>query len=137
MDEIFSKFDESLEEYSSEKMLNYLQVLQSLINFCVLEETRNNYKSPFVNCDLENECDGLCTVFLDRLNEKLPEFLEFLKTSNCNKSTNTSWKENILIFGLEKLRLLELLSSLLKFKSDKLLATMLQNDVYSIFFVRN
>ena len=137
MDEILSKFDMTVEEYSSEKMLYYLQLLQSLINFCILEETRNNYKSPFVNCNLENDCQGLCTAFLDRLNEKLPEFLEFLKISSCNKSTNTSWKETIPIFGLEKLRLLELLSSLLKFKSDKLLMTMLQNDVFTNFFVRN
>ena len=135
IDSILEKFDKS-SEHSSNIISNNLQILQSLISFCILEEIRNNYKSPFVNCDIENECERLCSLFLQKFNEKIPDFLEFLQTPKENKNLNTSWKEKIKIFGLEKMRLIELLTSVLKFKSEKFLSTMLENDVYSKLFVK-
>jgi len=135
MDVLFTRLDNNSEE-SINFLLIDVQILQSLIQFCILEETRNNFKSPFVNCDLENECEKLCKVFLQKLGEKIPDFLDFLQNKQSNEHIiNTTWKEKVTIFGLEKLKILELLTAVLKFKDEKLLMKMLEIDVFQKFFV--
>jgi hypothetical protein len=75
-------------------------------------------------------------VFLQKLGEKIPDFLDFLQNKQSNEHIiNTTWKEKVTIFGLEKLKILELLTAVLKFKDEKLLMKMLEIDVFQKFFV--
>lgn len=136
IDSIFNRLNKNSEETSEFIMIN-VQILLSLIQFCILEETRNNYKSSFVNCDLENECERLCKVFSQKFQEKIPDLIDFLQNRlHSEPSINTSWKQKVTIFGLEKLKILELLTSVLKFRDECYLIKMTETDIFPKLFVR-
>ena len=135
IDSIFNRLNKNSEETSEFIMIN-VQILLSLIQFCILEETRNNYKSSFVNCDLENECERLCKVFSQKFQEKIPDLIDFLQNRLISEpNINTSWKQKVTIFGLEKLKILELLTSVLKFRDECYLIKMTETDIFPKLFV--
>lgn len=112
-----------------------VEILRSLVQFCVMEETRNNYKSPFVNNEAENGCERLCKAFLAKFEEKIADFIDFLQKNDENCTLNTSWRQKITVFGLEKLEIIGLFNDVLKFRSDHLLLKMVENDVFAKLFV--
>lgn len=136
IEQIFSGFDKA-KEYSQKYFPIHLDLIKSLLSFCFLEETRHNYKSQFVNSENEeSQCDKLCILFLQNVTEKIPDFIEFINEHNSNLTINTSWKESINVFGLEKLKLIEILCFLIKFKKHDFISTLLDNDIFQKIFVK-
>lgn len=137
VEEFFSCFAED-KKYSKKNFRIHLEIIMGLLSFCLQEETRNNYKSQFVN-NTENGdtlCEKLASSFMDKVNEKIPELFSFLKRSSNSHPINTSWKEKITIFGLDKMKILEIISFLLKFNKQKFLDTLLAQEIFPKLFVK-